>query len=94
MPPLRLRFFPRTGARPDLKIVGPGPEAPGQEKPPPASPQKMQVLRRWIEYDSDVAKPGIRQRANWDTILGIALIVGISVIFWIGAALLVVHFLR
>jgi len=54
----------------------------------------MHVLRRWIEYDSDVAKPGIRQRANWDTILGVALIVGISVIFWVGVGLLVVHFLK
>jgi len=85
-----LRFFPKPRDRqPDLKIVVPGPGS-----SPPANPQKMQVLRRWIEYDSRVAKPGIRQRANWDTILGVALIVGISVLFWAGVALLVVHFLK
>ena len=82
----------RFVAQPDadgLKIV-----PPGEEASPPEALQKVHVLRRWCEYDSNVANQGIQQRANWDVIFGVALIVGISVGFWIGVGFLVVHLLR
>jgi hypothetical protein len=57
------------------------------------SSQEIAVLRCWFEYDSRMEKQGSR-RANWDAILGIALIAGLSVGFWAVVGLLVRHYWR
>jgi|HubBroStandDraft_6_1064221.scaffolds.fasta_scaffold363218_2 hypothetical protein len=90
----------RVGSLPP-DFVSPGYGNPGYENSSFGQPglgsknfEKMHVLRRWIEYDSQVEEPAVPQHANWDTIMGVALIVGVSVAFWGGVGLLVVHLLK
>ena len=64
--------------------------------------QNTQFLRSWFEYDSsepdsprydpDASKNRPRTGINWNLILGIGLVIGTSVGFWVGAVWLVARF--
>ncbi len=42
------------------------------------------VFRSWLVYDSDLEPTRIEGRVNWNTLLGLALAVVVSVSFWLG----------
>jgi hypothetical protein len=56
----------------------------------PESFRDVQLLRTWLEYDSDAGETGAG-RLNWTAVLGLMLVVGISAGFWTGAVLIAQH---
>ncbi len=64
---------------------------------PPEGFQNAQFLRSWFEYDSSeydsgVSKTSPRTGFNWNVILGLLLVIGMSVGFWAGMAWLVARY--
>ena len=51
----------------------------------------MQFLRSWFELDSEVSqvRQSSRDRINWNAVMGLAVIAGVSGGFWAGLGLLI-----
>ncbi len=60
---------------------------------PPQGFRNMQFWRSWLEYDSKQPnQESSRSRLNWNVVLGLAAVVGISAGFWTGVGLLIARF--
>lgn len=63
------------------------------ETPSADSPQgfrNMQFWRSWLEFDSEQAdQRSSRSRLNWNVVLGLVAVAGISAGFWTGVGLLI-----
>jgi hypothetical protein len=59
---------------------------------PPESCRDVQLWRSWLEFDSEDGEGGNPRRVNWNAVLGLALMVGISVGVWTGVGLIVAYF--
>jgi hypothetical protein len=55
--------------------------------------RNVHILRSWYEYDSQ-ADPCSKGRANWNVLLGIAIVATISAGFWGGVGLIIARLLR
>jgi len=55
----------------------------------PEGPSQTEFLRCWFEYDSQFDEPVPSGRINWNAVLGIVLVVGISAGFWAGVGWMV-----
>jgi len=55
----------------------------------PEGSSEMQFLRCWFEYDSQFDEAVPSGRINWNAVLGIVLVVGISGGFWAGVGWMV-----
>jgi hypothetical protein len=51
--------------------------------------RNIQWLRSWFEYDSRAREPRSGRRLNWNAMLGLGLMLGISSAFWTGIGLMV-----
>jgi len=51
-------------------------------------------LRSWLVYDSSLEAGKTVGSANWNTILGLGLAVGLSTGFWVAVGLIATHFLK
>lgn len=60
---------------------------------PPESFREVQFWRSWLEFDSEVDEARSQSRVNWNAVLGLVLVVGISAAFWTGAGLLIARLL-
>ena len=60
----------------------------------PESLRDMQFWRSWLEFDSEVSAARKRSRVNWNGVIGLATMAGISVSFWAGMAFLVSRMVR
>jgi len=60
----------------------------------PDSSAGIQFLRSWFEYDAKLDEPAPRSRINWNAVLGIVLVGGISATFWAGVGWMVAAFLN
>lgn len=58
---------------------------------PFSNSENTKFFRSWLVYDSRAEGQGTHRRINWSRALGLALAVGVSVLFWIGVAWLVVR---
>ena len=56
---------------------------------PVANSQDANVFRSWLVYESDVETVRSAGRVNWNTVLGLALAVVVSVSFWVGVGIIV-----
>jgi hypothetical protein len=59
-----------------------------------ASPEKfrdMQFLRSWLEFDSELDDTRPRARVNWNAVLGLMVVVGVSAGFWTGVGFLIAN---
>jgi hypothetical protein len=54
--------------------------------------RNVQLLRSWFEYDSQLDMSSPRRGIDWNVILGLLLMAGISGGFWTSAAWLVARF--
>jgi hypothetical protein len=65
---------------------------------PPSDPPEhrdMQFWRSWFEFESDDPdEKGSRSKLNWNMLLGVVVVVGISASFWTGVGLLIARALR
>jgi hypothetical protein len=59
---------------------------------PRASIRDIRFLRSWLEYDSQVNAARPRKGINWNAVLGVLVIVGVSAGFWTILGLIVAHF--
>jgi hypothetical protein len=55
----------------------------------PESLGNIRWLRSWFEYDARAMEPRSGKRLNWNAMLGLALMLGISSAFWTGVGLMV-----
>lgn len=55
--------------------------------------EDAKFFRSWLVYDSDSdQEPNCTDgRSNWNTVLGLALAVVVSVSFWVGVGLMIAH---
>ncbi|MFZ0805464.1 MAG: hypothetical protein WAN03_04745 [Candidatus Sulfotelmatobacter sp.] len=60
----------------------------------PASRGNMQWLRSWFEYDSRTSEPRGGKRLNWNALLGLGLMLGISSAFWTAIGLMISRAVR
>jgi hypothetical protein len=86
----RLQLSPISGTR----ETGPVVHLSKPSNTLPASPEDAKFFRSWLVYDSDVEAGGKQGSINWNTTLGIALAVAVSVGCWIGAGLVIARLLR
>jgi hypothetical protein len=70
-----------------MAIRGPWSEMPQQF-------QDVQFWRSWLEFDSDEEELGRARRVNWNALIGMALMVGISASFWTGVGFVAARILR
>jgi len=84
----RLQLSPISGTR-ESHVDLPSRER--GEGPPPNS-EDANVLRSWLVYDSDLEPVRGGSRSNWNTVLGLALAVGVSVGFWVGVGIMMASF--
>ena len=63
----------------------------GRLNEPPENFREMQFWRSWLEFDSEQAadRQGPPSRINWNAVLGLAVMFGISAGFWTGVGLLI-----
>lgn len=53
-----------------------------------------EFLRCWHVYDSQLDGAAPRRRINWNAILGVGIVVGVSAGFWAGLALAVAYLVK
>lgn len=53
-----------------------------------------EFLRYWHVYDSELGRANRSLRMNWNAVLGVGIVVGVSAGFWLGVALAVAHFVK
>jgi len=63
-------------------------------QPPPIPSVDNLFLQCWFEYDSKLDEPAPRGRVNWNAVLGIVLVGGISAGFWAGVGWMVAALLN
>jgi len=84
------QLSPQSTNGSNLKISVQGPWS-----DPPENHRGMQVWRSWIELDSEeVEEKGSASGLNWNALLGLVAVVGISAGFWTGVGLLIARALR
>jgi len=54
----------------------------------------IQFLQSWFEHDAKLDEPAPRGSINWNAVLGIVLVGGISASFWAGVGWMVATFLN
>jgi hypothetical protein len=54
----------------------------------------VQFLRSWLEYDSEFDVQLSGRRVNWNALLGLALVSGVSLTFWAGMAVTISRLLK
>jgi hypothetical protein len=52
--------------------------------------QDMKFLRSWLVYDSEIQTGGEAGRVNWSMVLGLALAMAVSAIFWAGVGMMMI----
>jgi hypothetical protein len=96
MLPRRLRFTRPSDPKADLKIVSPQgitPQTPAEPASPPA-PESPRLLRSYVEYDSQVEKPGQGDGTNWAVVWAIVVVAAVSIAFWAGVAWVVLRYVK
>jgi len=81
----RLQLSPISGTRESQLDLPPRERWEG----PVANSQDANVFRSWLVYESDVETVRSAGRVNWNTVLGLALAVVVSVSFWVGVGIIV-----
>jgi len=61
---------------------------------PPEKLRDVQFLRSWLEFDSEEEADSRPHRMNWNALLGLALMVGISASFWTGVGVVAARILK
>lgn len=56
---------------------------------PSSNWEDAKFFRSWLVYDSGLEMSRNRGRFNWNLLLGVVLVLGISVGFWVGIGLMV-----
>jgi hypothetical protein len=84
----RLQLSPISGTR-ESHVDLPSRER--GEGPPPNS-EDASVFRSWLVFDSDLEPVRGGSRGNWNTVLGLALAVVVSVSFWVGVGIMMASF--
>jgi hypothetical protein len=55
----------------------------------PGNSPEVPLLRSWFEGDSGADATRVQGRINWNTLMGLALVLGVSTGFWTGVGLLI-----
>ncbi len=63
-------------------------------QPPPVISVENSFLQSWFEEDSKLDQPGSPGRINWNAVLGLVLVCGISAGFWAGVGWMVAALLN
>jgi hypothetical protein len=79
-----LQLFPLStrGTRMRISIRGPW-------SAPLTHSQDTEFLRTWLTYDSELDEECAPQQLNWNVILGMVLVFGVSASFWTGVGMAV-----
>lgn len=59
-----------------------------REDLPPERMKSMQFLRSWFEYDFRAASTS-RKHLNWNAVLGMGLMFGVSAVFWTAVGVMI-----
>lgn len=61
---------------------------------PPEKFKDVEFLRSWLEFDSESEGSDRSSRLNWNALMGLGLMIGISASFWTGVGFMAAHFLK
>jgi hypothetical protein len=60
----------------------------------PSNLLDTKFLRSWLVYDSSVDANKAEGATNWNAIMGLGLVAGLSAVFWLGVGVIAAHYLK